>query len=72
MHSSSIYVLDVLHMSTIVHYVGVTRVVLFYFSFQASTAGGALMIIVWLVVACRIIILYSCLAEMYSETSEQI
>jgi hypothetical protein len=55
-----------------VHFVGVTRVVMFYVSFQATTAGVAQMIVVWVVVACRIISLYSCLAEMCSETSEQI
>jgi len=68
------YVLDVLytHRFTIVHFVGVTRVVMFYVSFQASTAGGAQMIVLWVVVVCRIILLCSCLAEKCSETSGQI
>jgi len=58
-------------MLTIVHFVGVTRVVMFHVSFQASTAGGTQMIVVWVVVVCRITILYTCLTEMCSETSEK-
>lgn len=52
------------------HFVGVTRVLMFYLSFQAFTDGVAHTIVVWVVVACRIISLHSCLAEMCSETSQ--
>jgi hypothetical protein len=46
-------------MFTNVHFVGVTRVVMFHVSFQVSTAGGTQMIVVWVVVVCRITILYT-------------
>jgi len=39
----------VLHRFAVVHFVGVIRVVMFYLCFQASTAGGAQMIVVWVV-----------------------
>jgi hypothetical protein len=59
-------------MFTTGNFVGVAIVVIFYVSFLTSTAGVVQTIVVWFVVASRIIILYSYLAEMRSETSEQI